>query len=99
MLLKIEDKRRRGQQKMRRLGSITDSIDMNLSKLQEIVEDRGPGVLQSMGSQRAGHDSATEQQQQHLLKDNHGKILCSAQRIQMDPKAHMILVFMEMRQT
>ena len=40
MLLKIEDKRRRGQQKMRRLGSVTDSIDMNLSKLQEMVKDR-----------------------------------------------------------
>ena len=74
-------------------------MDMNLSKLQKIVEDREPGVLQFMGSQRGGHDSATEQQQQHLLKDNHVKTLCSAQRIQMDPKAHMILVFMEMRQT
>ena len=38
------------------LDSITDSIDMNLSKLQEIVEDRGPGVLQSMGLQRVGHN-------------------------------------------
>ena len=35
---------------------------MSLSKLQEIVEDREPGVLQSMGSQRVGHDLATEQQ-------------------------------------
>ena len=91
MLGKNEDKRRRGR--------ITDSMDMNLSKLQKIVEDREPGVLQFMGSQRGGHDSATEQQQQHLLKDNHVKTLCSAQRIQMDPKAHMILVFMERRQT
>ena len=38
---KIEGKRRRGQQRMRGLDSITDSVDMNLSKLQEIVEDRG----------------------------------------------------------
>ena len=37
---KIEGKRRRGQQKMRQLDSITDSMDMNLSKLQEIVKDR-----------------------------------------------------------
>ena len=37
---KIEDKRRRGQQRMRWLGSITDSMDMNLSKLLEIVKDR-----------------------------------------------------------
>ena len=42
MLRKIEGKRRRGQQRMRWLDSITDSMDMNLSKLQQIVEGRGP---------------------------------------------------------
>ena len=41
MLGKIEGRRRRGQQRMRWLDSITDSIDMNLSKLREIVKDRG----------------------------------------------------------
>ena len=40
MLGKIEGRRRRGQQRMRWLDTITDSVDMNLSKLQEIVEDR-----------------------------------------------------------
>ena len=40
MLGKIEDKRRRGQQRMRWLVSVTDSMDMNLSKLQGIVRDR-----------------------------------------------------------
>ena len=41
MLGMIDEKRRRGQQGMKWLDSITDSMDMNLSKLQEIVEDRG----------------------------------------------------------
>ena len=39
MLGKIEDRRRRGQQRIRWLDSITDSMDMNLSKLREIVEE------------------------------------------------------------
>ena len=51
MLGKFDDKRRRGQQMMRWLDSINDSMDMNLSKLREIVEDRGTCVLQSMESQ------------------------------------------------
>ena len=41
MLEGIEGKRRRGQQRRRWLDSITDSMDMNLNKLREIVEDRG----------------------------------------------------------
>ena len=41
MLGKTEGKRRKGQQRMRRFDSIPDSVDMNLSKLQEVVEDRG----------------------------------------------------------
>ena len=63
MLEKVEGRRRRGWQRLRRLGSITDSMDMNLSKLQETMKDREPGVLQSIGSQRVGHNLVTEQQQ------------------------------------
>ena len=60
MLGKIERRRRRGWQRMRWLDGITDLMDMSLSKLRELVMDRNAGVLQSMGSQRVGHDWETE---------------------------------------
>ena len=48
---------------MRCLHSITEPMGMSLSKLQEIVKDREPDMLQSMGSQRVRHSLTTEQQQ------------------------------------
>ena len=61
MLGKTEE--RRGRQRMRWLDSITDSKDMNLSKLWERVKAREACMLQSMGLQRVGHNLANEQQE------------------------------------
>ena len=59
MLGKIAGRRRRGRQKMRWLDSITDSVDMNLSKLQETVKDRESWDAEFMGLRRSGHDLKT----------------------------------------
>ena len=61
MLGKIEGKKRRGWQRMRWLDGIADSVDMNLNKLQETVEDRRAWGATVHGVAKR-HDLSTEQQ-------------------------------------
>ena len=66
MLGKIEGRRRRGHQRVRWLDNITDTMNTNLGKLQEMGGTGRPGVLQSMGSQTIRHHWVTEKQQQRI---------------------------------
>ena len=56
MLEKIEGKRRRGQQRMIWLDGIIDPMNMEFEQTLKDSEGQGPGVLQSIGSQRVGHN-------------------------------------------
>ena len=68
MLGKIEGSRRRGWQRMRWLDSITDWMDIIWTNSGRQCRTGESGVLQSMGSQKSGHDLATEQQQQNSYR-------------------------------
>ena len=62
---------------MRCLDGITDSIDMNLSKLQESVKDRGAWRASVHGVTKSRHDLATEQQQQKLNQYEFVLLICN----------------------
>ena len=67
MLEKVEGKRRRGRQGMKWLHSITNSMDMNWANSRSWWRMEEPGVLQSIGSQRVGHDLVSEISKSDLM--------------------------------
>ena len=67
---KIEGKSRKGQQRMKWLERITDSMDMNLSKLLEMVKDRGAWSAIVHGVIKSLHNLMTEQQLPQLITEN-----------------------------
>ena len=101
MLGKIEGRRKRGWERMRWLDGITDSKDMNLGKLQEMVREREAWhAEESTGSQRVGYSLATEQQ--HYPKPKamglvHRKRLGS--RLFKQPSLYTAILSQRMRRT
>ena len=84
VLGKTEGMRRRGPQRMRRLEGITDSVDMSLNRLWQMVKDREAGVLQHVGSQsQAGlrdwtrTNSTSASDGEEMRREQLGQVRCS----------------------
>ena len=101
MLGKIESRRWRGRQRVRRLDGIIDSKDMSLSKLQEIVKDKEAWRAVVQGSWRVRYDLATQQQQQWcwisqiLLRYNTNSMTKKGKKWQIEPHQNINILVSE----
>ena len=80
MVGKIKGRRKRGHQKMRWLDDVIDAMDINLSKLWEMVRQGGLHAAVHPRGQRVRHNLATEQQQNPILKSEAAVLLAGRSR-------------------